>query len=343
MAYFLSLHPHTLQFKTPAGTSRGVYRTHKVWYLHLTSSLHPGRVGIGECAPLPDLSAEYSSTFEEELTDWAYSFQGVEEIDWGQIRHCSSLLFALETALLHLQRGDYAFWDTPFARAEQGIPINALIWMGKYDDMLHQIEQKLTLGVRCIKLKIGAIELEQELALLRHIRNHFSHQELSLRVDANGAFSPKDVAEKLDALAKYDIHSIEQPIKPGQWDEMHHLAETSPIPIALDEELIGTVSWAEKGELLEAVAPQFIVLKPTLHGGIRGCEEWIEEANKRNIGWWITSALESNIGLNAIAQWCATLPIAQPQGLGTGQLFTNNVPLPLIVEKDTLWYKPSEQ
>lgn len=338
MAYSLSLHPYTLILKKPAGTSRGVYRTRKVWYLHLTSSSYPGRVGIGECAPLPDLSHEYSSSFEQEIDTFVRSFQGRGEIDWEQLQSNSSLLFAMETALLHLQKGDYDFWDTPFARSEKGITINGLIWMGSRADMLEQIESKLNQGVNCIKLKIGAIDFEEELSLLHYIRERFSAEELSLRVDANGAFTPDNVQERLIALSRYDLHSIEQPIAPKQFHLMRQLAQQSPLSIALDEELIGIHRRNEKVELLEAIAPQYIVLKPTLHGGIRGCAEWIEEARKRNIGWWITSALESNIGLNAIAQWCATLDTTIPQGLGTGQLFTNNISLPLRVKGDTLWY-----
>lgn len=338
MAYSLSLHPYTLLFKKPAGTSRGVYHTRKVWYLHLSSSDYPARVGIGECAPLPNLSDEFSPTFEQEIYALARSLEGTEVIDWSSLRSYPSFLFALETALLHLETGGFDFWDTPFARSEKGITINALVWMGDYDDMLRQIEQKLSLGVQCIKLKIGAIDFNEELALLRHVRRHFSAQELSLRVDANGAFAPEVVEERLNRLSEYEIHSIEQPISTRQYALMRCLSDSSPIPIALDEELIGLHTFSQKIELLEEICPQFIVLKPSLHGGLRGCSEWIQEAEKRNIGWWITSALESNIGLNAIAQWCATLSTTLPQGLGTGQLFINNIALPLRIEGDKLWY-----
>ena len=229
-------------------------------------------------------------------------------------------------------------WDTPFSRGEAGIPINGLIWMGDFNRMLAQIEKKMEAGFRCIKLKIGAINFEEELALLQHIRSHYSSKEIELRVDANGAFSPTDAMEKLKRLSELDLHSIEQPIRAGQWEEMARLTSESPLPIALDEELIGYNTWEEKQRLLSAIRPQYIIIKPSLHGGLAGGEEWIAEAEKLNIGWWITSALESNIGLNAIAQWCATFQNPLPQGLGTGLLFTDNVEMPLEIRKDCLWF-----
>lgn len=210
--------------------------------------------------------------------------------------------------------------------------------MGDFDQMLARIEKKMEAGFRCIKLKIGAIHFEEELALLRHIRSHYSSNEIELRVDANGAFSPTDAMEKLKRLSELDLHSIEQPIRAGQWEEMARLTSESPLPIALDEELIGYNTWEEKQRLLSAIRPQYIIIKPSLHGGIAGGEEWIAEAEKLNIGWWITSALESNIGLNAIAQWCATFQNPLPQGLGTGLLFTDNVEMPLEIRKDCLWF-----
>lgn len=229
-------------------------------------------------------------------------------------------------------------WDTAFSRGETGIPINGLIWMGDFNKMLAQIETKMNAGFRCIKLKIGAINFEEELALLRHIRAHFSSNEIELRVDANGAFAPVDAMEKLKRLSELDLHSIEQPIRAGQWEEMARLTSESPLPIALDEELIGCNTPVEKRKLLSVIRPQYIILKPSLHGGISGGNEWIAEARRQHIGWWITSALESNIGLNAIAQWCATFDNPLPQGLGTGLLFTDNVEMPLEIRKDCLWF-----
>lgn len=330
--------PRQLHFKQPAGTSRGIYTTRDVWYLHLTSDKYPGRMGIGECAPLPNLSCDDLSDYESVLTRFCARAASEGGFSVEALRDYPSILFGLETAFRHLETGSCALWDTPFSRGEVGIPINGLIWMGDYRKMLEQIEAKMSDGFRCIKLKIGAIGFEEELALLRHIRSRFSAREIELRVDANGAFSPVDALDKLKLLSELDLHSIEQPIRAGQWDEMARLVAHTPLPIALDEELIGINSLEEKKRLLDMIRPQYIILKPSLHGGIAGGNEWINEAGKRNIGWWITSALESNIGLNAIAQWCATFNNHLPQGLGTGALFTDNVDMPLEVRKDCLWY-----
>jgi L-alanine-DL-glutamate epimerase-like enolase superfamily enzyme len=215
--------------------------------------------------------------------------------------------------------------------------------MGNFVEMFHRIEEKMKVGFRCIKLKIGAIEFEKELELLTHIRKHFTPEEIELRVDANGAFSPQNALEKLKRLSEYQLHSIEQPIRAGQWEEMAQLCECTPLPIALDEELIGINERERKTALLDTIHPQYIILKPSLHGGINGSEEWIELAAERGIGSWVTSALESNIGLNAIAQWTATLMPTLPQGLGTGLLFTDNIDYPLHIEGDCLWYEPNVQ
>ena len=325
-----------MHFKQPAGTSRGVYTTRRVWYLHLTSDSQPGREGIGECAPLPNLSCDDLPHYEQLLSSLCQE-AAQSGIDYERLRPYPSILFGLETAFRHFERGTASLWDTPFSRGEQGIPINGLIWMGSYTQMLSQIEAKMQAGFRCIKLKIGAIHFEEELSLLKIIRRHFSAKEIELRVDANGAFSPAEALEKLKRLSELDLHSIEQPIRAGQWDSMARLSQLSPLPIALDEELIGVHSKSRKKELLETIHPQYIILKPSLHGGLRGSQEWIAAASQLGIGWWITSALESNIGLNAIAQWCATLHNPLPQGLGTGALFTDNIPMPLEVRGDELW------
>lgn len=339
--YKIQLFPRQLHFMEPAGTSRGTYTTRNVWYIHLTSEQYPGRVGIGECAPLPNLSCDDVSDYPDVLARVCAQVVDDQCIDTESLRNYPSILFGLETAFCHLMAGSFALWDTPFSRGEAGIPINGLIWMGNYQKMLQQIETKMQAGYRCIKLKIGAIDFDEELALLRHIRAHFSVREVELRVDANGAFSPDDALEKLKRLAEFDLHSIEQPIRAGQWEAMAKLTEHSPLPIALDEELIPCTSIDDKLRLLDFVLPQYIILKPTLHGGMVGGREWIEEAQRRGIGWWVTSALESNIGLNAIAQWCATLNNDQPQGLGTGTLFTDNIEMPLEIRKDCLWYIPA--
>ena len=248
------------------------------------------------------------------------------------------MLFGLETAFYHLHAGSLAFWDTPFSRGEEGITINGLIWMGSFDEMYARIREKMSAGFRCIKLKIGAIDFDKELQLIEFIRSHFDKDEIELRVDANGAFKPSDAMSRLEALSKFDLHSIEQPIRQGQWEEMAKLCATTPLPIALDEELIGVNTESEKIRLLETIRPQYIILKPSLHGGIAGSKEWIRLANERNIGYWITSALESNIGLNAIAQWTATQEHILPQGLGTGQLFTDNIESPLCIKGERLWF-----
>ena len=336
--YTIKIVPRRLHFKQPAGTSRGSYTTRDVWYLHLTSDKYPDRVGIGECAPLPKLSCDDMQGYESVLAHICNEVTEQGGFSVESLRDYPSILFGLETAFRHLERGCFELWDTPFSRGEVGIPINGLIWMGDYKKMLEQIEAKMAVGFRCIKLKIGAINFEEELALLRFIRSHFSAKEVELRVDANGAFAPADAMEKLKRLADLDLHSIEQPIRAGQWEDMARLTAETPLPIALDEELIGINIPERKQCLLDSVHPQYIILKPSLHGGMAGGNEWIREAEKRNIGWWITSALESNIGLNAIAHWCATFNNPLPQGLGTGALFTNNVDMPLEVRKDSLWY-----
>lgn len=331
--------PRVLHFKQPAGTSRGTYTTRKVWYLHFTAPEFPNRVGIGECAPLPNLSCDDLPDYEEVLAKICRQVENQGgKLDMEALCKYPSILFGLETAIRHFFEGSWALWDTPFSRGEAGIPINGLIWMGDFNRMLAQIEKKMEAGFRCIKLKIGAINFEEELALLQHIRSHYSSKEIELRVDANGAFSPTDAMEKLKRLSELDLHSIEQPIRAGQWEEMARLTSESPLPIALDEELIGYNTWEEKQRLLSAIRPQYIIIKPSLHGGLAGGEEWIAETEKLNIGWWITSALESNIGLNAIAQWCATFQNPLPQGLGTGLLFTDNVEMPLEIRKDCLWF-----
>lgn len=327
-----------LHFKQPAGTSRGVYTTRKIWLIHLSDGQH---TGVGECAPLPDLScdalldSEYASILDNICKDFCQS----GDIDYDFLRDYPSMLFGLETALLNLQNGDRLF-DTAFTRGEVGIPINGLVWMGNHDEMLQRLEEKLEKGFRCVKLKIGAIDFEQELDLIKRIRDRFSFHEVELRLDANGAFPYSETLYKLELLSQYAIHSIEQPIKAGQWAYMAELCRESPLPIALDEELIGINDPAMKRHMLNIIKPRYIILKPSLHGGMAGCREWIETARDLGIGFWITSALESNIGLNAIAQFASSIygdHITMPQGLGTGQLFTDNIPMPLEIRGDQLW------
>ena len=338
----ITIHPYLLHFKQPAGTSRGVYKTRRVWYLHAFDETTK-RHGYGECAPLPNLSCDDIQNYEEVLKEHCLQVEDTERLDYEALRNYPSMLFGLETAIQHLHAGSLQLWNTPFAAGQAGIPINGLIWMGNFEEMYQRIEEKMRLGFRCIKVKIGAIDFDKELELLAHIRQHFGPDKIELRVDANGAFLPSDAPAKLAALNAFHLHSIEQPIRAGQWKEMSELCASTPLPIALDEELIGVNRTEDKIRLIDTIRPQYIILKPSLHGGIKGSTEWIELAKERGIGYWITSALESNIGLNAIAQWCATLRPTLPQGLGTGQLFTDNIDFPLHIQGDCIWFHPEEE
>ena len=331
-----------LHFKQPAGTSRGVYTTRTIWLVHLSEG---EKTGVGECAPLPDLSCDAmpDDAYETKLRHFCEFLTGDSPQDKVEVlesmRPYPSMLFGLETALLNLKNGERLF-DTPFSRGEEGIPINGLVWMGRYDEMLQRMEEKLEKGFRCVKLKIGAIDFDQELDLVKRIRDRFSFHEVELRLDANGAFKYEEALYKLELLSQYAIHSIEQPIRQGQWAYMAELCRESPLPIALDEELIGVNDPEMKSHMLNVIKPRYIILKPSLHGGMMGCREWIAAAKEQGIGSWITSALESNIGLNAIAQFASDVygpHIRMPQGLGTGQLFTDNIPMPLEIRGDQLW------
>jgi o-succinylbenzoate synthase len=332
-----SFKKYTLNFKQASGTSRGVYTTRDTWFLFLIDGMN---TGIGECAPLPDLSIESPGKMSAKLLqvcdEISYFISSLEELQaWPSIQ------FGLETALLDLRNGGtHILFPSAFTRGEQGIPINGLIWMGTPEFMKQQIRKKLDAGFRCIKMKIGALDFETEFELLKSIRKEFSPEEITLRVDANGAYSYRTALENLKRLSDLQIHSIEQPIEPGKWEEMAKLCQLSPVPIGLDEELIGISSGKEMLKLLETIHPAYLILKPSLHGGFAGCEKWIGHAEKYGTGWWITSALESNIGLNAIAQWTFQMDAKNEQGLGTGQLFTNNFDSPLEIEGDQLRFHP---
>ena len=339
--YKIAIDERVLHFKQPAGTSRGVYKERKSWFVHVSNG---SVVGTGECAPLPDLSCDARPDYAEVLRSFCDELEQTGEVPYEEMRDYPSMLFGLETALLDVEskekNGKGVLFDTAFSRGEIGIPINGLVWMGSYDEMLQRMEQKLEQGFRCVKLKIGAIDFEQELDLIKRIRDRFSFHEVELRVDANGAFKPDEALYKLELLSQYAIHSIEQPIKAGQWGYMAQLCRESPLPIALDEELIGVNDQEMKSHMLNIIKPRYIVLKPSLHGGMMGCREWIDSAKEKGIGSWITSALESNVGLNAIAQFCSSVygdAISFPQGLGTGQLFTDNIPMPLEIRGDQLF------
>lgn len=338
MSLKVNLSEKTLHFKQPAGTSRGVYTERKVWYVTLSDG---DRRGVGECAPLPDLSCDAMSdeAYEKILRERCETVRRTGEIPYDDLRDYPSMLFGIETAWLSLKNGDRLF-DTKFSRGEAGIPINGLVWMGNYDEMLQRMEDKLDKGFRCVKLKIGAIGFEQEQDLVKRIRERFSFHEVELRLDANGAFKYEEALYKLELLSQYAIHSIEQPIKAGQWAYMAELCRESPLPIALDEELIGVNDPEMKRHMLNIIKPRYIILKPSLHGGMMGCREWIAAAKEQGIGSWITSALESNIGLNAVAQFASDVygdHIRMPQGLGTGQLFTDNIDMGLDIRGDMLW------
>ena len=371
--YKIDISERTLHFKQPAGTSRGVYTTRHSYYLTLTSDEMPGVEGVGECATLPDLSCDAKPEYEMTLRQVCQMVEQMGRIPYDMIRAYPSITFGLETAFasffdeakkklgaMNLSEGKTSveilkeagvsvpmgmenlvnLFDSPFGRGEEGITINGLVWMGTYEEMLARLEEKLQAGFHCVKLKIGAIDFFKELDLIKRIRDVYTKEQVELRVDANGGFLPENAMSQLEALAKYDIHSIEQPIKQHQWPRMAQLCRETPLPIALDEELIGVNVRSMKEALLDTIRPQYIILKPSLHGGIYGCNEWIQLADQRGIGSWITSALESNIGLNAIAHYAAKVygpNVQMPQGLGTGQLFTDNIPMPLEIRGDQLF------
>lgn len=328
---------YALKFKRPSGTSRGILHEKDTYFLMVSND---GKTGIGECGLLRGLSADDVPDYEEKL-QWA-----CENIHLGEkallqeLRAYPSIRFGIEQAFLSVKsENPFVLFPSRFTEEESPIEINGLVWMGNEDFMLEQIKKKIESGFNCIKMKIGAIDFATELTILASIRKKFSKDAIELRVDANGAFSPKEALGKLHELSQFDIHSIEQPIKPGQWSAMRVLCEQTPIAIALDEELIGVNAVTEKVDMLQTIQPQYIILKPSLAGGFASSLEWIRLAEKLGIGWWVTSALESNIGLNAIAQWTFTLGSKLPQGLGTGGLYTNNFESPLQVENGKLFYR----
>lgn len=346
------------QFKTPSGTSRGVLTEKHAWYLMLSEE---GKNGLGECSIIPGLSPDFSSIeqYESQLRDLKAAIEKTDFRKFSELKEFSllkaiqnqtdiyslfekspSLLFGFETALLDWsskKQGHY--FETEFSHGQAKIPINGLVWMGSVDFMREQMNDKVAQGFDCIKMKVGAIDFQSELDILADFRRHHSPQEMTLRVDANGAFNEKNVRDKLKELANYQIHSIEQPIAPGQLDLMAELCKENTLPIALDEELIGVVHREDKIRLLDKIQPHYIILKPSLHGGILSSKEWIELAEEREIGWWMTSALESNVGLACIAEFTSTFPINKHHGLGTGSLYQKNSPSNLCVEKGHIFYQ----
>ena len=337
---------YNLQFRNPAITSRATMLEKETYFIKIWDETNPNIYGIGECAIFRGLSADDDVNYEAHLKRIC---DNINQISPKEIEQ-SSIRFGVETALNDLaNNGQRIIFNSNWLDGYNPIPINGLVWMGNQSEMLNRIIEKIEAGFSCIKLKIGGIDFNKEIKLLRFIRGNFSADDLQIRLDANGAFAPENALEYLDKLSKYSIHSIEQPIKQGQWSAMAEICQKSPIPIALDEELIGINEFSLKEKMLSTIKPHYIILKPSLCGSFLGSDEWIELANKHSIGWWITSALESNIGLNAIAQWVATLNTKMPQGLGTGNLYINNIPSPicqiddvLTYDKNLSWQIPSE-
>ena len=330
-------HKYILDFKRPSGTSRGVMTEKETWFIVLEQD---GKKGIGECGILRGLSFDDRPDYEEKLQWTCDNIHLGKDQLWEALLEFPSIQFGVEMAFRSLEsENPFFLFPSDFTNGTKSILINGLVWMGEEAFMKQQIEEKLAQGFTCIKLKIGAIDFDKELQLLRFLREHFTPEEVEIRVDANGAFDEDLALNKILQLSEFKLHSIEQPIKKNSTNRMAELCKTTPFPIALDEELIGVFALAEKERLLEKIQPQYIILKPSFVGGFRGTQEWISLAEKHKIGWWITSALESNIGLNAIAQWTFLQHNLMPQGLGTGALYTNNFDCPLEVSGGQLWYK----
>lgn len=336
-----SYHKYILDFKQPSGTSRGVMTHKETWFIIIDNDQ---KKGIGECGILRGLSCDDRPDYEEKLAWTCANIQLGNDQLWEALIEFPSIQFGVEMAFLSLaSENPFLLFPSAFTNSLKSIPINGLIWMGNEAFMKQQIEEKLADGFHCLKLKIGAIDFEEELKLLSYIRQNFTPEQVEIRVDANGAFNKSKALNKLNQLTEFKLHSIEQPIQKNNTDSMSELCKMSPIPIALDEELIGVFSFEEKEQLLVKIKPQYIILKPSFVGGFRGANEWILLAKKHNIKWWITSALESNIGLNAIAQWTYLKQNSLPQGLGTGALFTNNFDCQLEVSNGQLWFKKDKE
>ena len=327
---------YNLNFINPSGTSRGILHDKPSWFIKIYSKDNTSLYGLGECGPIKGLSIDSIDKIDDKLIELKENINNIKKVNLKQF---PSIVFGLESALTDLNNGGKRIlYNNGFSKEKKEIKINGLIWMGEPSFMIQQIKEKIDLGFSCLKLKIGALNFNQELEILKQIRTKFSAKNLELRVDANGSFDPKDALVKLREISKYKIHSIEQPIEINQLKKLKVLCELSPIAIALDEELIKIRDDEEKKELIEYVMPDYLILKPSLLGGFKQTKKWIDIAEKNNIKWWITSALESNIGLNAIAQFCAEFKTNLPQGLGTGNLFNNNFPSPLSLNGEMLAY-----
>jgi len=332
-----------LKFNFPGGTSRGVLTVKPSWFIKIWDDIAPELCGIGEVSIIPGLSPETEGVIEKHLAELKNNPLAFITKQKESLKGKPAIRFGIETALFDMQNGGKRIlYPSEFTEGKKGITINGLVWMGNKDEMLSRIKEKVDSGFSCIKIKVGAINFEDELDLLKYIRKSFSESTLQLRVDANGAFLPNESFHKLEQLSKYNLHSIEQPIKAGQWQAMANLCKQTPLPVALDEELIGIDEDQRKTELLKTIKPQYIVLKPSLIGGLAETTNWASLAEQSNIDWWVTSALEGNIGLNAIAQWTYKYGSNMPQGLGTGQVFSNNIDSPLEIKRDELYYNPNK-
>ena len=334
-----SFFPYRLEFKQASGTSRGILKSKETWFIKIEDE---HATGFGECGMFRGLSCDDRPDFESKLKWVCHHIDlGLEQL-LIELIDFPSIQFGLEMAFLDLlSDSSNVLFPSKFTSGKGSIPINGLIWMGDEQFMKSQIRSKIDAGFDCLKIKIGAIDFDTELSLIKAIRKEYDVETIELRVDANGAFSPLEAMEKLKRLSDFNLHSIEQPIRQGQFDAMAELCAHAPLPIALDEELIGIHDVTKRSLLLQTINPQYIILKPTLVGGFSGSQSWIDLAEKQSVDWWITSALESNIGLNAIAQWTYQLNVNRPQGLGTGALYTNNIEAPLKIYNGRLIYAPS--
>ncbi|MGQ1784101.1 MULTISPECIES: o-succinylbenzoate synthase [unclassified Saccharicrinis] len=338
-----SFKKHTLKFVTPGGTSRGVLKTKDSWYIRVYETARPEVVGLGECSILPKLSMDDRPDLEKKLAEVCSNINSYVINFHEYLKEWPAIRFAVEMALLDLRNGGVRkIFHSEFSIGEKAIPINGLIWMGETGYMKEQLAQKLEEGFNCIKIKVGALDFRKEIELIQEIRKTYDAAQIEIRVDANGAFATDEAMGKLTELSELGIHSIEQPIKAGQWQTMAELCAGTPLPIALDEELIGIYNVLQKEEMISVIKPQYIILKPSLLGGFKASEEWVSLAEKYHVNWWATSALEGNVGLNAIAQWTAVQHNSMPQGLGTGRVFSNNINSPLQVKAGHLSYNRNE-
>lgn len=335
---------HRLKFLRPAGTSKGYLNYKDCWFISLWNDDCPQVKGIGECSILPNLSVDDRADVEAKIAEVCDQINGGTFQQGSLLPNWPSIQFALEMAMLDLQNGgNRVLFPSKFTQGKAGVVTNGLIWLGDESNTRQQIADRLDRGYSCIKLKIGQLDWPTEYAILRFLRKQFKAHELSIRVDANGAFSPQKAYSVLEQLCELEVHSIEQPIKAGQVEALALMCNGTPIPIALDEELLGIFDYKKRKELLETIKPQYLVVKPGLHGGFASSAQWVELARQNNIGWWATTALESNIGVNAIAQWAYTQNPDFIHGIGTGLLYSNNIDSPLSLRGESLFYRPNEE